>query len=107
MQYIEELLNYSNMGNVEVSTVDGFQGREKEAIVMSFVRSNKKMELGFVKDEKRLNVAVTRAKRFLALVANSKTMSKYELITDLINHAKKNGVTQTATTYLTGKNITF
>lgn len=55
---------------VETSTVDGFQGREKEAIVMSLVRSNERQELGFLVDSRRLNVAMTRAKRHLCVVGN-------------------------------------
>ena len=43
---------------IEISSVDGFQGREKEAIVISMVRSNNSRELGFLKDDRRTNVAV-------------------------------------------------
>lgn len=87
--------------NVEVSTVDGFQGREKEAIVLSFVRSNEQKELGFVTDFKRLNVAVTRAKRLLAVIADSETVEGNKLISSLLNHIEKHGLLQTAQEYLT------
>ena len=60
---------------VEVSSVDGFQGREKEAIVCNFVRSNAEGELGFVDDRRRLTVALTRARRFLACIGDSATLS--------------------------------
>lgn len=55
---------------VEVATVDGFQGREKEAIVMSLVRSNEHREIGFLRDKRRLNVAMTRPKRHLCVVGD-------------------------------------
>jgi ATP-dependent RNA/DNA helicase IGHMBP2 len=60
----------------EVSTVDGFQGREKEVIVLSLVRSNPMHEVGFLADERRLNVAITRPKRLLIIVGDTGTVSK-------------------------------
>ena len=48
-------------------------GREKEAVVLSLVRSNSKVEVGFLKESRRLNVAVTRAKRHMCLICNAET----------------------------------
>ncbi|KAJ2400383.1 hypothetical protein GGI23_002066 [Coemansia sp. RSA 2559] len=58
---------------VEIGSVDGFQGREKEAVVLSLVRSNPDQEIGFLSDYRRINVAVTRARRHLCVVADSET----------------------------------
>jgi len=59
---------------LEVGTVDGFQGREKEAILLDLVRSNDRSELGFLKDTRRMNVALTRARRFLIVLGDSATI---------------------------------
>ncbi|KAL8770625.1 MAG: hypothetical protein Q9209_003693 [Squamulea sp. 1 TL-2023] len=61
---------------VELGSVDGFQGREKEAVVVSLVRSNEKGEVGFLGERRRLNVAMTRPKRHLCVVGDSETVSK-------------------------------
>jgi len=76
---------------VEVKTVDGFQGREKEVIIISLVRSNPQEEIGFLEDLRRLNVALTRAKRKLILVGDAKTLSSNEVYRKLIDYIKRKG----------------
>ncbi|TNJ29751.1 DNA helicase HCS1 [Giardia muris] len=56
---------------LEISTVDSFQGREKEIIIISMTRSNSDHDLGFLTDQARINVSITRAKRLLVIVGNS------------------------------------
>ncbi|KAL9932775.1 hypothetical protein V8E36_008474 [Tilletia maclaganii] len=65
-----------SLAEVEVGTVDGMQGREKEAVVLSLVRSNREHEVGFLSEKRRLNVAMTRAKRQLCVVGDSDTVSR-------------------------------
>ncbi|KAF2154048.1 DNA helicase [Myriangium duriaei CBS 260.36] len=61
---------------MELGSVDGFQGREKEAVVVSLVRSNADGEVGFLSEKRRLNVAMTRPRRHLCVVGDSETVSR-------------------------------
>ncbi|RMZ79303.1 hypothetical protein DV737_g3440, partial [Chaetothyriales sp. CBS 132003] len=61
---------------LEMGSVDGFQGREKEAVIVSLVRSNPEREVGFLGEKRRLNVAITRPKRHLCIVGDSETVSR-------------------------------
>jgi len=60
--------------DIEIGSVDGMQGREQEVVILSLVRSNSKREVGFLRDKRRLNVAMTRAKRQLCVVGDSETI---------------------------------
>ncbi|MEC8339672.1 MAG: IGHMBP2 family helicase [Nanoarchaeota archaeon] len=75
--------------DVKISSIDGFQGGEREIIIISFVRSNSKGTLGFLQDFRRLNVGITRAKKKLILIGNYTTLSsnqEYRELLDLAEH---------------------
>ncbi|KJP86803.1 hypothetical protein AK88_03510 [Plasmodium fragile] len=82
----------SEYKDIEIATVDSFQGREKEIVILSLVCSNYFKNIGFLKDYRRLNVAITRAKRHVVIVGNSSTISNDKLLNELyetvLNHGK-------------------
>ncbi|CXI73091.1 regulator of nonsense transcripts, putative [Plasmodium berghei] len=73
-------ISYQHCLDIEVASVDAFQGREKDFILLSCVRSNKKLGIGFLNDPRRLNVALTRAKYGLIICGNAKVLSRHHFI---------------------------
>ncbi|XP_041650769.1 DNA-binding protein SMUBP-2 [Cheilinus undulatus] len=85
---------------LEIKSVDGFQGREKEAVVLSLVRSNRKGEVGFLAEDRRINVAVTRARRHIAVVCDTQTVQNHLFLKSLITHMTEFGEVRTAFEYI-------
>uniref|UniRef100_A0A671EGD4 DNA replication ATP-dependent helicase/nuclease n=1 Tax=Rhinolophus ferrumequinum TaxID=59479 RepID=A0A671EGD4_RHIFE len=87
LKIINDLLAHSSVGMVEVNTVDKYQGRDKSIILVSFVRSNKDGTLGeLLKDWRRLNVAITRAKHKLILLGCVPSLNRYPSLRKLLYH---------------------
>ncbi len=90
----------SQLSAIDIKTIDGFQGGEKECIIISLVRSNDQHTVGFLGENRRLNVAVTRAKRQVTIVCDSSTCSTNSFINTLIEHVHDNGEIIPADVYL-------
>jgi superfamily I DNA and/or RNA helicase len=76
---------------LEVSSVDGFQGREKLVMVVDLVRSNDEGEIGFLRDVRRMNVALTRARRWMMVVGDGGLMARHRYYKGLLEHAETTG----------------
>jgi hypothetical protein len=77
--------------DIRVSTVDGFQGQECDVIIFSAVRSNDNNKIGFLSDQRRLNVAMTRAKHSVFVICNTFTVSNNHCWRALIDYSKSIG----------------
>ena len=77
---------------ITIKTIDGFQGQERDVIAISLVRSNEMANIGFLADYRRLNVAITRAKKKLFLVGDAFTLRHDPFFEDLFSYVQKNGI---------------
>ena len=76
---------------ISVGTVDGFQGQERDVIVISLVRDNADGNIGFLRDLRRMNVAITRARMKLIIIGNAETLSRHRFYRALIGHIRRHG----------------
>lgn len=74
---------------IRISTVDSFQGQEKEIVIISLVRSNSDGQIGFLKDYRRMNVAMTRAKEKLYIIGDSSTLAKDEYYAAFLDYIER------------------
>jgi len=85
---------------ISVNTVDGFQGQERDIILISLVRSNELGEIGFLSDIRRMNVALTRAKKKLVVVGDSSTLGNNSFYGDFFAYIERIGAYHSAWEYL-------
>jgi len=76
---------------MRISTIDSFQGQEKEIIILSLVRSNDDDDIGFLKDYRRMNVAITRAKEQLFVIGDSVIIGSDPFYNAFLTYIEKNG----------------
>jgi superfamily I DNA and/or RNA helicase len=92
VNYAKEILPSS----MRISTIDSFQGQEEETIIISLVRSNSEGQIGFLKDHRRMNVALTRAKENLFIIGDSTTLAKDPYFDAMFTYLDKIGGYKTA-----------
>ncbi|MCQ2294457.1 MAG: AAA domain-containing protein [Bacteroidales bacterium] len=76
---------------ISVNSVDGFQGQERDVIIISMVRDNEQGSIGFLRDLRRMNVAITRARMKLIILGNAETLSKHPFYNRFIEYVKDHG----------------
>jgi superfamily I DNA and/or RNA helicase len=96
VQRLRALLSARCEEGLEVDTVDGFQGREKEAVVVSLTRANEGGEVGFLSDVRRMNVALTRARKKLTVVGDGATVARHPFYEAFLRHAQETGAWKSA-----------
>ncbi|CAL5019067.1 unnamed protein product [Urochloa decumbens] len=87
----EKLEQYPELFAVEVSTIDSFQGREADAVIISMVRSNPLGAVGFLGDSRRINVAITRARKHVTVVCDTSTICHSTFLARLLRHIRRYG----------------
>jgi ATP-dependent RNA/DNA helicase IGHMBP2 len=85
---------------LDINTIDGFQGQERDVIYISLVRSNPKCEIGFLADYRRMNVAMTRARKLLVIVGDSATVGADDFYQKMLEYCETHGGYQTAWEYM-------
>lgn len=81
---------------LQVNTIDSFQGQERDVIIISLVRSNDDNQIGFLKDYRRMNVAITRAKKLLIVVGDSATIGSDSFYNQFLSYCDDHGQYRTA-----------
>ncbi|TAG85858.1 MAG: IGHMBP2 family helicase, partial [Bacteroidetes bacterium] len=81
---------------LDIQSIDGFQGQERNIIYISLVRSNENAEIGFLQDTRRLNVALTRAKQKLIVVGDSATLAGHKFYDDFLDYVTEKNAHKTA-----------
>ena len=103
VQYIRKLIKQDAFFKplrrlITVHTVDGFQGQERDVILISLVRANEDGKIGFLNDLRRMNVAITRARMKLMILGDASTLTRHAFYKELYNYISQRGKIITITT---------
>jgi superfamily I DNA and/or RNA helicase len=102
MHIEEELKDDPMLGklDLDINTIDGFQGQEKDVVFISLVRSNLKGDIGFLSDYRRMNVAMTRARKQLIIVGDSATIGNNKFYAEFLSYCEQVGEYRSAWEYI-------
>ncbi|MCP9765210.1 AAA domain-containing protein [Lacihabitans soyangensis] len=105
IQLLKEFISASSIlqpwqSFISINTIDSFQGQERDAVFISMTRSNSDGEIGFVADTRRMNVAMTRARKLLVVVGDSATIGNFPYYSDFIQYAESIDTYKSAWEYL-------
>jgi ATP-dependent RNA/DNA helicase IGHMBP2 len=84
------------VASLSIKTIDGFQGEERDVIYISLVRSNETQEIGFLNDLRRMNVAITRARKKLVVIGDSATIGATPFYKAFLEYCERHGIYRTA-----------
>jgi ATP-dependent RNA/DNA helicase IGHMBP2 len=97
---IEKDFDHFPNAKINVDTIDSFQGQERDVIYISMVRSNDRSEIGFLKDSRRMNVAMTRAKKKLIVIGDSATLASFPFYRYFLDYVEQYDAHSTAWEWL-------
>ncbi len=93
---IDGFITEEMMGKIAINTVDSFQGQERDIIYISLVRSNERGEIGFLSDTRRMNVAMTRARKKLVVIGDSATICRHPFYDKFLDYVNEIGAYKSA-----------
>ena len=100
----EQLINNPELSvygdRISVNTIDSFQGQERDVVYISMTRSNNEGDIGFLSDTRRMNVAMTRARKKLVVIGDSSTLAKLPFYANFVTYAEGLGGYQSAWEYM-------
>ena len=100
-EYLRDCLHVSDLDpavceSLDINTIDGFQGEERDVMYISLVRSNDNQEIGFLGDLRRMNVAITRARKKLVLIGDSATIGAHPFYKAYLEYIEQQGLYRSA-----------
>lgn len=99
-EHIKDHFKEEELAQIDINTIDAFQGQEKDIIYISMVRSNDRAEIGFLKDYRRTNVAMTRAKMKMVMIGNSVTFGNDPFYSKMIDYFQEKDAYTSAWEYI-------